>query len=83
MLDCELSKYGYSVTKDIIQHDKKHVEMYSLKYNLDKLREQWKEAFMHEMRLLLGLYMPQDLPNNKLCPYVKMQQAQDHGMELM
>ena len=82
MLDCELSKYGYSVTKDIIQHDKKHVEMCSLKYNLDKLREQWKEAFMHEMRLLLGLYMPQDFPNNKLNPYVKMQ-AQDHGMELV
>jgi hypothetical protein len=56
--------------------------MYNLKFNLDKLREQWKEAFMHEMRLLLGLYMPQDLPNNKLSEYVKMQ-AQDHGMELV
>ena len=73
MLDCELSKYGYSVTKDIIQHDKKYVEMYSLKLKLDMLRKEWKQAFMHEMRLLLGLYMPQDLIDRKQSSWCKMQ----------
>ena len=47
--------------------------MYSLKLKLDMLRKEWKEAFMHEMRLLLGLYMPQDLLDRKQSSWCKMQ----------
>ena len=72
MLNNHLSLYGYSVTKDIFEHDKKEAEMYHLRLWIENQRKLWKKAFVHEMKLQLGLYMPQEVPRQQQ-PEIELQ----------
>jgi hypothetical protein len=53
-----LTTYGYSVAHDIMRHERNLAERSILDARIYRLRKQWKKAFIHEMKIVLGLYMP-------------------------
>ena len=61
-LKCDLSRYGYSVVRDIVMQEKKIVAEHHMVGEINRIRQKWKEVFIKEMKLMLGLdkAMPQD-----------------------
>ena len=55
-----LASYGYAVTHDIIRYERDKAEQQELDMRFRRQKEKIKKAFIREMKLVLGLYMPQE-----------------------
>jgi hypothetical protein len=70
MLKGDFTEYGYAVARDLLQHEVSQAEQDEFRAPLLQAEEQWRRAFMEEMRLLIGIeLMPQERFN--YAPFVQ------------
>ena len=70
MLTGDITAYGFAVTKDILRHELIQAEQDEFRKQLLQAEELWKQAFIDEMRLLIGIeLMPQERRNQFMDAY--------------
>jgi hypothetical protein len=57
-----LGIYGYAAAHDVIKFERVLAEHQELNVEIRRQKDKIKKAFIREMKLVLGLYMPQDRP---------------------
>ena len=57
-----LDIYGFAVAHDVIKFERTLAEHQELQKKIRSQKDKIKKAFIREMKLVLGLYMPQDRP---------------------
>jgi hypothetical protein len=70
MMEGDISVYGFAVARDIINYEGSLAEQYELKAQLMVAETEWRQAFIEEMRLLIGIErMPEKLRDKFLEAY--------------
>jgi len=60
-----LKSYGENAAHDILRFERNLASMFELSQRVLELRTLWQKAFLHEMKLLLGIFQPQALAKHE------------------
>jgi len=70
MLEGDITVYGFAVAKDIFNYETNLAEQFEFREQLMIAETEWRQAFINEMRLLIGIeQMPEKLRNQFMEAY--------------